>query len=181
MAQPTDDRPDVVTFLKDQHEEIRRLFQELRAPASDRAELFQCLVRLLAVHETAEEMVVHPQARRSADGSAVVQARLDEEAEAKQTLADLERRGVDDPAFTTELAAFERAVLEHAEREEREELPLLASLDDEASQAMTSLLQVAEDMAPTHPHPHGPESALGNMIVGPFVSVADRVRDTLRR
>lgn len=181
MAQQMDQHPDVITFLKGQHQEIRHLFQQLRAPGADRTELFPCLVRLLAVHETAEEMVVHPQARRAADGAAVVEARLDEESKAKQSLADLERRGVGDPGFATELAAFEQAVLEHAEREEREEFPLLAGADDEVLRAMTAQLQLAEDMAPTHPHPHGPESALGNMMVGPFVSVVDRVRDALRR
>ncbi|MCA1672167.1 MAG: hypothetical protein LC799_08180 [Actinobacteria bacterium] len=41
-------------------------------------------------------------------------------------------------------------------------------------------LESAEARAPRHPHPHGPESALGNILVGPFVAVVDRVHDTLR-
>ena len=45
---------------------------------------------------------------------------------------------------------------------------------------MRTALEKAEKMAPTHPHTHGPESAIGNMIVGPFVAVADRVRDAIR-
>ena len=29
--------------------------------------------------------------------------------------------------------------------------------------------------APTHPHPHLPKSALGNKVLGPFVSFIDRL------
>jgi hypothetical protein len=39
---------------------------------------------------------------------------------------------------------------------------------------------VAEALAPTHPHPRGPDSALGNIAVGPMVAVGDRTRDALR-
>jgi hypothetical protein len=54
-------RRDVVTRVCRQHDTIRRLFDEVeKAPPARRAEAFQPLVRLLAVHETAEEMVVYP-------------------------------------------------------------------------------------------------------------------------
>src|SRR2546421_149069 len=38
---------------------------------------------------------------------------------------------------------------------------------------------IAERVAPTHPHPHGPETALGNLMVGPFVAMVDKVRDKI--
>lgn len=79
---------------------------------------------MLAVHETAEEEIVHPAARRALpDGEAIVKARLQEENEAKKALAELERL-------------------------------------DCSSYA-------------------GVESAAGNLIAGPFVSMVDRVRDAL--
>jgi hemerythrin superfamily protein len=183
MTQQTEPKPDVVEFLEAQHDEIRTLFADLRsASAADKGDVFQCLVRLLAVHETAEEMAVHPAVRRAEGGDAIVQRRLDEESEAKQMLADLEDMGVDDPRFSASLAAFEQAVLGHAEQEEQQEFPLLYEVhDEEVLRGMTSQVKVAEAMAPTHPHPHGPESATGNLLVGPFVSMVDRVRDALRR
>ncbi|MBV8303869.1 MAG: hypothetical protein JOZ04_06640 [Acidimicrobiia bacterium] len=46
--------------------------------------------------------------------------------------------------------------------------------------AMTEKLQAAEKLAPTHPHTHAPESAVGNLILGPFVAMADKVRNVLR-
>jgi len=46
--------------------------------------------------------------------------------------------------------------------------------------SMRSAFETAERMAPTHPHPHGQESAIGDMAVGPFVAVVDKVGDALR-
>ena len=44
---------------------------------------------------------------------------------------------------------------------------------------MGEAILIAETVAPTHPHPHGPQTALGNLVFGPFVAIADRVRDKI--
>jgi hypothetical protein len=70
---------DVIDLLCRQHEEIRRLFADLeRAPAGDRESLFGELVRLLSVHETAEQELVHPATREVAGSAEVVDARVAE-------------------------------------------------------------------------------------------------------
>jgi hypothetical protein len=174
---------DAVAFLERQHEEIRSLFREVEASSpGGRAEPFQCLVRLLAVHETAEEEVIHPAVRGIDGGNSIVEERLAEESAAKEMLADLEKLGVDDPGFMMALDELRIAVETHATREETDEFPLVeAGGDDAALAAMARQLRLAEAVAPTHPHPHGPESAIGNMVVGPFVAIADRVRDIIAR
>ncbi len=173
---------DAIAFLERQHEEVRRLCNQVQqAGPADKAEAFQCLVRLLAAHETAEEEVFHPTARRAPGGAAVVEARLAEESSAKQALADLEKLGVDDPAFDEAFDQFRVDVDRHATNEENEEFPLVrASEDPDQLRAMAEMLRLAESVAPTHPHPHGPDGALGNLVVGPFAAIADRVRDTLK-
>lgn len=173
---------DVVDLLLAQHQEARQLFSAIHGAAGDRAEAFQCLVRLLAVHETAEEEVVYPALKSiGPEGERIAEARKAEESEAKTELAQLEKIGVDGPGFDEQLGVFRMNVLQHAQREEEEVFPLLrGSLEPEKLEKMRAALERAERMAPTHPHPHGPESALGNMVVGPFVAVADRVRDALR-
>jgi hemerythrin superfamily protein len=182
MSVTEDAPPDAVTLLQQQHEEIRRLFNQVQqAGPESKAEAFQCLVRLLAVHETAEEEVVHPSVRRVDGGTEVVEARLAEESAAKQALADLERVGVDGPGFDEAFEAFRADVDQHAAREEADEFPLLRSANDsDALAAMGEQVQTAEAIAPTHPHPHGPDGALGNLVVGPFVAIADRVRDAMK-
>ncbi len=174
---------DVVEFLLGQHREVERLFGELRqASGEGRRHAFEHLVRLLAVHETAEEEVVYPALRQAADdGDAVADARTSEESEAKDALSELEKIGPDGAEFPAKLQAFEQLVLTHARNEEREVFPRLRqSQDPERLEQMAKAVEAAEAVAPTHPHPHGPESALGNLVVGPFVAVVDRVRDAIR-
>lgn len=181
----TDDGPttgDVVDLLQAQHQEVARLFDQLEQGGTDSVETFECLVRLLAVHETAEEEVVYPAVRSiGTDGDRIADARTTEEDEAKKALSELERIGVKDQSFADRLAAFRLRVMEHAGREEREVFPLLRqSLDEDTRRSMRSALETAERMAPTHPHPHAPESAVGNLLTGPFVALADKVRDAIR-
>lgn len=172
---------DAVDFLRRQHTDIRNLFDALDKPVGDRAETFQCLVRLLAVHETAEEMVVHPAVRSEVpEGDALTDARLAEEDAAKKMLSDLESMDFGTPEFEAQLAFFKKAVLDHADHEERKVFPRLREhLDANTLETLRTALIAAEAIAPTHPHPHGPEGAIGNLIVGPFVAVADRVRDAI--
>jgi hemerythrin superfamily protein len=163
--------------------EIKSIFFEIpRVQGRARQELFEDLVRLLAVHETAEELVVHTVARRKLDdGEQVVQQRLDEEDRAKKELADLFDLGVDHPEFDLRLKAFADEVIQHATKEEGEEfLRLRAVMDADRLRAMAGALKAAEAVAPTRPHRNAPESAIGNLLVSPPMAVFDRVRDAVR-
>jgi hypothetical protein len=123
---------DVVQLLLHQHEEIRRLFAEVtNAASADRAEAFDRLRRLLAVHETAEELIVHPDARSLiADGDLVVDACLAEELAAKQMLVELENLGTEAAGFLPKLEELRIAVEDRAKHEEQEEFPGLPAQDD---------------------------------------------------
>jgi hemerythrin superfamily protein len=182
MAPTTSPRRDVVTHVRRQHETNRRLFDDVTntAPA-ERGAAFQPLVRLLAVHETAEEMVVYPALLLAgSEARAVVRERKSEEDLAKKQLAELEGMDASSRQFLTGLRALRDAVIEHAEAEEREVLPLLE--EHRASyelRLMDAAFGMAQIVAPTHAHRFAPESAAGNLLLGPAVAIADRVRDLL--
>jgi hemerythrin superfamily protein len=146
-----------------------------------RRDRFHDLVRLLAVHETAEEEAVHPMARLAIDGGAeVVDARLEEERRAKELLAGLDHDGPDAPDFHERLLALRQAVLTHARYEERYEFPQLRLRLQSASLAgLANAVKAAEAVAPTRPHP-GVESATENLLAGPLAAIVDRTRDALR-
>ena len=173
---------DVVDLLLAQHRDVRQLFTQVQVGGASAAEAFECLVRLLAVHETAEEEVVHPALRSiGPEGERVAEARKAEEDDAKKALSDLEKLGVEGDGFASQFQRFRAEVLAHAEAEEHEVFPLLRrSLDADELDKLRTAVEKAERMAPTHPHPHAPESAVGNLVVGPFVAIADRVRDAIR-
>jgi hypothetical protein len=172
---------ELIDAIRIDHQEIKSLMEQVDRAVGDREETFRRLVAKLATHETAEEEVVHPLARKAPNGDAIVEARLEEESEGKSELARLEKMGVDDPAFTAGFEKLRTAVLAHAEHEETQEHPLLRdAVDAERLRKAADLFRKAEGMGPTHAHAHSPESATGNVLVGTFVAVADRVRDALR-
>jgi hemerythrin superfamily protein len=173
---------DVVDLLVHQHSQIRDLFDEVENTLGDeRKNAFDRLVRLLAVHETAEEEIIHPIARRSLPGGEDIAAdRLEEERTAKERLAGLESMDTETPRFLTELDQLRIAVLTHARAEERYEFyRIRAELNEAQRGGLTAAVKVAEAIAPTHPHP-GVETATENILAGPAASLADRVRDLIR-
>ncbi|MEU0116216.1 hemerythrin domain-containing protein [Streptomyces bobili] len=174
---------DVVTLLMRQHGDIRNLFDEVEsAEGEERRDAFRRLVRLLAVHETAEEEVVHPFARKGfPGGEQVVQDRLAEEKAAKETLAALDELDTDDPKFMPQLLKLRKDVQAHARAEERYEFSHIRRSTDAANlAAMAKAIRAAEAMAPTRPHP-GVESGAKNMALGPVAALMDRTKDAVRK
>lgn len=188
MGDSTEDRKkaaalpegDVVRVLLMQHAQIRDQFEEVTSARGEtRKERFDELRALLAVHETAEEVVLRPVSADAA-GEAVADARNAEEAEANSVLKELESMDVDDPQFQAKLEEFQKSVDEHAEKEEKEEFAaVVANCDVQQRQDLGRRLESVESLAPTHPHPSAAGSPTAVALTGPFASMVDRVRDAL--
>ncbi|MER6591919.1 hemerythrin domain-containing protein [Micromonospora purpureochromogenes] len=174
---------DVVDLLLAQHARVEQLFLLVIGSTGDnRREAFDDLVRLLAAHETAEAEVVHPLARTLPGGDdAMVDDRLDEERQAKETLKTLIAGGVEADGFDTGIVLLRDAVLTHARYEERYEFPRLRQhVPADRLRTLAAAVRAAEATAPTRPHPNA-QSAQGNLAAGPALAVVDRVRDALRK
>ncbi len=173
---------DLIRLLLEQHIRIRDLALAVRVANSSelRTIAFKQLRILLAVHESAEEMVLRPVSRRCDEMIAARRSR--EERGANEVLARLEHRLVDGPEFEAEFAAFESSLLAHAEAEEREEFPaVLRATDPRQRQRLGVLLTRVEKMAPTHAHPTLAGSTAAQWAVGPFAAMVDRSRDAFAR
>lgn len=174
---------DVVEFLIGQHMQIRDLFTEVETSTGQaRRDAFERLVTLLAVHETAEEQLIHPLVRTGVEGGGdIVDDRLAEERAAKEMLARLEDLGPDAAEFPSLLAELRVSVLTHAHNEEAYEFRYLRREVAVAQlQPLVGMVRAAEAVAPTHPHP-GVESAIANTVAGPMVSLFDRTKDMVRK
>ena len=173
-----DDASDVIEFLLNQHQQVKGLMADvLASTGEERQRYFDTVREMLARHETAEEMIVRPLTKKAPGGDQIAQGRMDEENEAKEVLADLEKMDVDTPAFTAKFGEFRDSVLEHAEHEETQEFPLLRqTCDPEALVKARDRVKRAEEMAPTHPHPSAKTTA-ANYVAGPFAAMLDRARD----
>jgi hemerythrin superfamily protein len=170
---------DVVSVVQRDHREIEQMMARVESSAdSERQDAFEDLVRKLAIHETAEEEVVHPLLRDATD---VVDPILSEEDAAKRRLSDLEGVNVSSGTFIEQFKMLKSDVLAHAQHEEREEHPRLrAEQSPEKLERLGRMFETAERMAPTHAHASAPESRAGNLALGPVLAVADRVRDAIR-
>ena len=173
---------DVVGILLEQHARVVELFEEVRGSAGDeRRARFNELRALLAVHETAEQIVLR---RNTAErvNARIADARIEEEVEATKALAELEHLDVDSPAFAASFAQFEKSVTEHAEAEEIEEFPAIVNdFTVDERQRMGRLLKATETFAPTHPHPTVAGHEMATIATMPVASIIDRARDILRR
>jgi hemerythrin superfamily protein len=173
----------VVDLLLRQHREIRKLFDRLdKATGKSRKDTFERLRCLLAVHETAEEEIVHPLARKTiGNGERIINARLKEEKQAKEILQELEKLDPGSIEFESLIGQLRKAVEAHAEHEEHVEFPeLLARCAPETLRTMAAAVRAAEAIAPTHPHP-GVESPMAHAAIGPVAAVIDRARDAIQK
>jgi hemerythrin superfamily protein len=172
------DASDVIEFLLDQHQQVRGLLDDVMSSSGEeRQRYFDTVREMLARHETAEEMIVRPLTRKAPGGEQVAEGRMEEENEAKEVLAELEKMDVDSADFTAKFQQFRQSVLDHAAAEERDEFPLLRqNCDPDALMSARDRVKRAEAMAPTHPHPSAKTTA-ANYVAGPFAAMLDRARD----
>ena len=170
---------DVIDFLKAQHGQMYSLLARIQSSRdADRHNAFIEFRKLLAMHETAEEQIVHPVAKVSIPGGKdVVAARLREEHKVKSMLVHLEGLDMNSNEFDDQIALLEQELRAHNEAEEREELEnMLAEFDRSRLERMRVAVEYAEAIGPTRPHP-ALDSSLANMFAGPFTSMVDRMRD----
>lgn len=173
----------IVDLVLRDHEKAKSLLAGIDVQGTDQLEEYFCSLREeLVRHEVAEELVVYPAFRKHVSGAdAVATACIAEQSEAEETMASLEDEPADTEAFRARLRELRAAVLEHAQHEERDVLPALSAAIGEAELAeLGERYERALRMAPTHPHPHAPDTPPGNRVLGPVAALVDRMRDAMR-
>ena len=172
---------DLVSLLTADHAAVEQRFAEFdSARPESRAELFWKLTDQLIRHEVAEQVIVYPELRKLPGGKAIASARVAEEAEAEQHLARLEKMEPQNSEFLGSLRDLQEAVLAHAQSEEAEAFPLLVThLETGVLMQLGQKYKGAKLEAPHHPHPHTPNSAMANKVLGPVAALIDRIRDEM--
>ncbi len=171
----------IIDALRTDHEEVRQMFRQIEsATGQQRQDLFHQLLAELVQHEVAEEEILRPVSKRDA-GEEVANARIEEESRAEALLKEMEKMDASSAEFAESLIKLRDEVEEHAEAEESKEFPLVEAKETpERLEQMGKAYEMAKKMAPTRPHPSTPNTAVANMLVGPFAAVVDRARDSVR-
>ncbi len=183
MSGSGDMHSDLVKLLVEDHQGAKGLLEKFETvPADRRDEAFCELTYELVRHEVAEEEVVYPAVRHYVDGGDdLADMRIAEQSKAEELLAEIEKVGVMSPEFPAMFSTLRSEVLAHAEAEEQSVFPELSSAV-KADELFTlgQRYNLARRTAPTHPHPHAPDTPPGNLVMGPVAAVVDRVRDAVR-
>ena len=173
---------DALDVLISDHRAAEALFSRVQLGATVNQAALDQLIRELSIHAAIEEQVLYPAVRKELGDEALVDHSLEEHQEAKELLAAIEKAGADDPQTGELLPKLERSVREHVQEEEGQVFPKLRStMAPEALMAMGDALEKARKMAPTHPHPHAPNTPPGNIIAGAPTALVDKARDALKR
>jgi hypothetical protein len=169
----------VVDVIAEQHDELLGLCDRLAAEPDDRR-VADVVIATLSRHLSAEEQYLYPAVRTAVPGGDELADReLAEDRGLLMTLKRLQKGGPGRAGLAAEVAA---AVRRHVEADAEELLPVLtqmAPIDDLIR--VGNRWELAEEAAPTRPHPGTPSTPPWNKVVDPAVAVLDKLRDAVTR
>jgi len=173
----------VVDVIAEQHRTLLRLCDRLTGDGADRRKVAEVVVAALSRHLSAEEQYLYPAVRRVVpDGDRLADRELAEDHDLLVTLRGLDGVRPDDPSFDTLAGDVVAAVRRHVEADAAELLPLLTQMAPvEDLIRIGNRVELAEEAAPTRPHPGTPSRPPWNKIVDPMVAMIDKARDVTSR
>ena len=171
----------ILAILGEQHRQLTDLYALLAAaaPGGDDARLgtlTNVLIATLTRHLSAEEQYLYPTVRAVLpDGGRLAAI----EVEADEAIAyALQRLAAGPPTDLRGLEEVEPALRLHIRRCEQRLFPRLREALAEAELIrLGNRVEIAEEAAPTRPHPGTPFTPPWNKLVEPVVGVVDKVRD----
>jgi hypothetical protein len=176
--------PSVVDVIEREHRELIALCDELTGDGTDAARrqtLAQVISAELSRHLSAEEQYLYPAVKATVpDGYVLVEREIAEDRAMLEALRLLE--AADDTNRAARADDVCRRLHRHSTAASGELLPLLlqmASVEDLIR--LGNRVELAEEAAPTRPHPGTPASPPWNKIVDPAVAIVDKVRDVVGR
>jgi hypothetical protein len=169
----------VIDVIGEQHRELVELCDRLVTDPTKK--LTDVVIATLSRHLSAEEQYLYPAIRRVVPGGDDLAAReLAEDHGLLVTLQQLQKTGLAGPEFERLGAEVAAAVRRHVAADAEELLPVLAQMVPvEDLIRVGNRIEVAEEAAPTRPHPGTPSSPPWNKVVDPAVAVVDKVRDVV--
>jgi hypothetical protein len=162
----------VIDVLDEQHRQLIELCDRLAAEPTT-PKLRDVVVATLSRHLSAEEQYLYPAIRKVVPGGEELTARELAEDRALLVLLQRVQKGED-------FGELAEAVRRHVAADAEELLPVLTQMVPiEDLIRVGNRVEVAEEAAPTRPHPNTPSSPPWNKVVDPAVAVLDKVRDVV--
>lgn len=176
---------DAIELLTSDHREVEQLFTQFEHAAADSKiakEVADKIVRELSVHAVIEEEILYPALKDLGEAAnGLREHSLDEHQDVKKLLASVDGKPADDPKVRQTFQKVKASVQEHVAEEEGKVFPFMKTkCGQEKLMQMGEAMAKAKKTAPTHPHPHAPNTPPGNVVAGMGAMVVDKIRDAAR-
>ncbi len=115
---------DAIELLTDDHDTVKQLFDDYdclvdsQAGANEREAVARHICTLLTVHATIEEEIFYPAASEVLDHPELVDEALDEHAQAKQLIAEIEATSAEGAGYDDLVRKLSDAIHQHVKEEE---------------------------------------------------------------
>lgn len=137
---------DIYQILKQEHELVADLLEQLQAGRGDRVELFRMLVTELMSHALAEELVVYSMLQDEQNIGDMILDAWDEHHLVESLLGEAQEALADDELFLQKIELIQTMVLEHVEKEEGILLPQAEQmLDDVVAEGLAGEFLAEKD------------------------------------
>jgi hemerythrin superfamily protein len=168
-------------LLHRDHETVDRALEQIRTGntgSKTRGEVVAEVVRDLSVHAAIEEQILYPIVREfMPDHETEILEDLEEHHVMKILIKELADMRTDDDRFIAKVIVLSEIIEHHVDEEESELFPAMEQrFDEDELEDLGASLEKAKSMAPTRPHPHGPDEPPAN-LANVAVGLLDRFRD----
>jgi ribosomal protein L31E len=175
----------MIDLLVDDHDEVMTWCEQLAGSSEGRSarRLVDVLVATVSRHLSVEEQYLYPTVRQVLPGGADLADReLAADTAILEALRRLHRTPVTDAAFPAAVETVRRQWRRHSRCANREVFPGLRDrCTGNELVRLGNRVAIAQEAAPTRPHPATPTTPPANKVVDPALGVVDKLRDALTR
>ena len=176
---------DAITLLKNDHQEVEKLFKAYEKLGSraykSKQKTVAGIIKALSVHAGIEEQVFYPVVRAEVAGAngEVLEA-IEEHHIVKWVLNELEHLSPEAESYDAKVTVLMENVRHHVKEEEADLFPdVRKALGRKRLAEVGESLEAAKKLAPTSPHPRSPSTPPANLVAAPLAKAADTVRDKI--
>lgn len=171
----------IITVLTDEHLKLQAVSAQLVADAQAPRELADVLTAAVTKHLSAEEQYLYPAVRSLLPGGdQIADTEIGHDTALLRELAQLEMAQPGSRSFHDLARSIDTKILRHGQACASQIFPELGERAGEADLIrLGNRIEVAEEAAPTRPHPDTPTSPPWNKVIDPAVGAVDRIRDGL--
>jgi hemerythrin-like domain-containing protein len=181
----------IADVLADEHERLETLLADavttaeaVSAGTEDKTrgrDVADAFVASLTRHLSSEEQELYPASRAALpNGDRIIDTEIEADREILRTLAAVHSTDPTDPSFPATLRRAQLQLRQHIETANEQIHPeVRRQLPREEQIRLGNRVDIAQEAAPTRPHPETPSTPPLNKVVDPALGTLDKVRDVL--